>query len=218
MATKNVWSNVQVSIQSTLATALTAGAGVVTKANPGVMNYVGTDPTTGDYLYISNVVGMTQLDERVIRAAAVNSGADTLQLEGVDTTLYDTMTSFNAQVITFGTALNIITGITGSGGEFEFIDTTLISDTLRSRIPGVASPISLDLECIWDPSDVGLLALKAASDIKAKRAIRIAFPGGAKFVFVGYIGCTILPTGNAQELVKTRVQIEGAGRAQAYAT
>lgn len=218
MATKNVWSGVTISIQSTLATAITVGAGGVTKNNPGQMTYTGTDPANGDYLYLSSVLGMTQLDERVIRATNVSAGANTLDLEGVDTTLFDTMVSANAQVITFGTSLNIVTGISGSGGEFEFIDTTLISDTIRSRIPGVASPISLDLECIWDPSDAGLLALKTASDSKAKRAIKVSFAAGAKFVFVGYVGCTILPTGNAQELVKTRVQIEGAGRAQAYST
>lgn len=218
MATKNLWSGVTIAVQSALATAVTVGAGGITKANPAVMTYTGTDPSNADYLYLSSFLGMTQLDERVVRGANVNTAADTIELEGVDSTLFDTMVSGNAQVITFGTTLNIVTGMAGSGGEFEFIDATLISDTVRSRIPGVASPISLDLTCIWDPSDTGLLALKTASDSKAKRAIRVSFAGGAKFLFVGYIGCTILPQGNAQELVTTRVQIEGQGRATAYST
>lgn len=218
MPTKNVWSGVAISVQSSLATAITVGAAGVTKANPAVATYTGTDPSNGNYLYLSNFLGMTQLDERVVRAANVNSGANTLELEGVDSTLFDTMVSGSMQVITFGTTLNIVTGMSGSGGEFEFTDATLIHDTVRSRIPGVASPISLDLTCIWDPSDAGLLALKNASDAKAKRAIHVAFAGGARFLFTGYIGCTIIPNGNAQELVTTRVQIEGQGRATAYAT
>lgn len=216
MPTKNIWSNVQIAVQSALATALPISA--ITKANPGVVSYTGTDPVNGDYIYLSSMVGMTELDERVVRAANVNGTTNVFDLEGVDTTSFTTHSSGNAQVITFGTNLNIVTGIAGSGGEFEFIDTTLISDTVRSRIPGVASPISLNLTCLWDPSDTGLLALKSASDSKAKRAIRVSFPGGAKFLFVGYVGCTIIPTGNAQELVTTTVQIEGAGRATAYAT
>lgn len=218
MATKNVWSGVSIAVQSALASAITVGAGGVTKANPAVATYTGTDPSNGDYLYLSSFLGMTQLDERVVRAANVNAGGNTVELEGVDSTLYDTMVSGNMQVITFGTTLNIVTGMSGSGGEFEFIDATLVHDTVRSRIPGVASPISLDLTCIWDPSDAGLLALKSASDAKAKRAIRVGFSGGAKFLFVGYVGCTVIPTGNAQELVTTRVQIEGQGRATAYST
>lgn len=218
MATKNVWSGVAIAVQSALATAVTVGAGGITKANPAVATYTGTDPSNSDYLYLSSFQGMTQLDERVVRVANVNAGANTLELEGVDSTLYDTMVSGNMQVITFGTTLNIVTGMSGSGGEFEFTDATLIHDKVRSRIPGAATPISLDLTCIWDPSDTGLLALKTASDSAAKRAIRITFSGGAKFLFVGYIGCTIIPTGNAQELVTTRVQIEGQGRATAYST
>ena len=70
----------------------------------------------------------------------------------------------------------------------------------------------------WDPASTALLALKAASDAKAKRAIRFTFSDGTKFLFVGYVGCTLIPTGNAQELVTTPIVIEGAGRPTAYAT
>ena len=116
MATKNVWSGVSIAVQSALASAITVGAGGVTKANPAVATYTGTDPSNGDYLYLSSFLGMTQLDERVVRAANVNSGSNTLELEGVDSTLYDTMISGNMQVITFGTTLSLITGNKGAGG------------------------------------------------------------------------------------------------------
>lgn len=212
-----VWSNVQVAIQSALATAL-AGSGI-TKASPAVFSYAsGTDPSNGDYVYLSDILGMYQLDERVVRVANVNGAGNTFELEGVDSTLYDTFTSGNAQVITWGTTLSLITGVQASGGEFEFIDTTTIHDITRTRIPGVASPISFSMTAQWDPASTALLALKAASDAKAKRAIRFTFSDGTKFLFVDYVGCTMIPAGNAQELVTTSIVIEGAGRPTAYAT
>ncbi len=212
-----VWSNVQVAIQSALAAALPISG--ITKASPGVVTYSsGTDPVDGDYVYLSSILGMYQLDERVVRVDNANGAGNTFELEGVDTSLFDTFTSGNAQVITFGTTLNLITGVTASGGEFEFIDTTTIHDIVRTRIPGVASPISFSMTAQWDPASTALLALKAASDAKAKRAIRFTFSDGTKFLFVGYVGCTLIPTGNAQELVTTPIVIEGAGRPTAYAT
>jgi len=216
MAAK-VWSGVTVKIQSALATAL-AGSGV-TKASPGVFSYAsGTDPSNGDYMYLSGFTGMTQLDERVVRVANVNGAGNTFELEGVDTTLYDTFTAGNGQGITFGTTLAAATSVNASGGEFEFIDTTKISDTVRTRIPGVASPISLSFTCQWDPADAGLIALKTASDSKAKRCVMVQFADASRFLFVGYIGYAAIPGGSAQELVTTQVVIEGAGRPMAYST
>lgn len=216
--TAKVWSGVSVAIQSALATAVTVGASGVTKANPGVCTYTGTDPANGDYVLFSSVVGMYQLDNRVVRVANVNAGANTFELEGVDTTLYDTMTSANVQVITFGTSLSVATGVQASGGEFEFIDTTTIHNNTRTRIPGVASPISLSFTCQWDPADTALAAFKTASDSKVTRAVRVTFSDSTKFLFDGYVGFAFVPTGNAQELVTCSVQIEGAGRPTAYST
>lgn len=217
MAAK-VWSGVGVAIQSALATAVTIGSGGVTKANPGVCTYTGTDPSNGDYGVFTDVLGMFQLDDRVVRVANVNAGGNTFELEGVDTTLFDTMTSANFQVITFGTTLAVATGLTASGGDFEFADTTTIHGNTRTRIPTVASPVNLAFTCQWDPADTALAALKSASDSKAQRAIRITFADGTKFLGYGYVAFAFVPTGNAQELVTCQVNIELGGRPTAYST
>jgi hypothetical protein len=44
------------------------------------------------------------------------------------------------------------------------------------------------------------------------------FAGGQKLTFTGYIGATMLPTGNAQDLVKTNVVITAFGRPTVYST
>lgn len=212
-----VWSGVQVAVQSALATALPISA--ITKASTAVATYTGTDPTAGDYLYLSDIQGMYQLDERVVRAGTVDAGANTVQLEGVDSTAFDTFTSGNLQVVTFGTTLSLITDITVSGGEFEDIDITTIHDLVRVVQPGVASNLQFSMTAQWDPSSTALQALKTASDSKARRAIRFTFADGAKFVTTGYIGCSLVPTGSAQQLVTTPISIKAnANASSAYST
>ena len=58
MTTARKWSNVAVAMQSALATAVTITG--ITKASPGVVTYTGTDPSNGDYVFLS-VSGMHQL-------------------------------------------------------------------------------------------------------------------------------------------------------------
>lgn len=52
----------------------------ITQANPGVVTYTGTDPSNGDIVYISGVVGMTQVNGRTYKVANVNGGANTFEL------------------------------------------------------------------------------------------------------------------------------------------
>lgn len=211
----SLWSNVAIAIQSALAAALTISG--ITKASPGVVTYVGADPSNGDYIKLT-VQGMHQLNERVFRVANVNAGSNTLELEGENTTLYDTFTSGSLEVVTFGTTLATSTGLSASGGDFEFIDTTTIHDSVRKQVPGAAAAAVYSFENIWDPADAGLAALKSASDNKAQRCVRFTFANGAKVVFNGYIGATLLPVGSAQEKVTTPVVITMNGRPTAYST
>lgn len=56
----------------------------ITKANPGVVTYTGTDPSNGDEVYISGVVGMTELNGRNFKIANVNAGSNTFELQLMD--------------------------------------------------------------------------------------------------------------------------------------
>lgn len=214
MANAKKWSNVQVAVQSALASAVTISA--ISKANPGVVTYSGTDPTEGDYVVLT-ANGMYQVDGRVFRLGTVDSGANTAQLESEDTSLYETFTSGTFEKITFGTSLTTLVNLTAQGGEPSFIPTTTIHDNVARQIPGIPSPITFAFEAIWDPSDAGLIALKAASDAAAKRAFRFTFADGAKLVFNGYVSCPNLPVGQAQGLVTTNVTITLDGRPTVYA-
>lgn len=212
-----VWSGVQIAIQSSLSAAQVVSG--VTKASPAVATYVGADMSTGNFLYLSSVQGMYQIDERVVRAGTVDTGGNTVQLEGVDSTAFETFTSGNLQIVTFGTALSVITDIQVSGGDFEDIDITTIHDLVRVVQPGVASNLNFSMTAQWDPSSTALQALKTASDSKARRAMRFTFADGTIWVTTGFIGCSLVPTGSAQQLVTTPITIKAnANASQAYAS
>lgn len=71
----------------------------ITKANPGVLTYSGSDTyANGDRVIITGVVGMTQVNNREFKVANVNAGANTFELQdsdgnNVNTLGYDTWTS-----------------------------------------------------------------------------------------------------------------------------
>jgi hypothetical protein len=213
MATVSIWSNVGVTLESALGGALTLTG--ITKANPGVATSVAHGLNDGDFVLLS-VQGMSQVDNRVFRVA--NKTADTFQLEGENTTSYGTFSAGSAYKITFGTTLATLTSLSASGGDFEFIDTTTIHDVVRTQIPGVASPATYSFESVWDVSDAGLVALKAAADNKDTRAVQFSFANGQKVLFNGYVGATLLPVGNAQDKVTTPVVITMYGRPTTYAS
>lgn len=66
----------------------------VTKANPAVVTYSGTDNySNGDRVIITGVVGMTELNGREFEVANVNTGANTFELSGINSSSYGTYTS-----------------------------------------------------------------------------------------------------------------------------
>lgn len=71
----------------------------ITKANPGVLTYTGADPANGDWMYLSGIAGMTELNGRYVKVKNVNAGANTFELSdihggaNIDTTSYTTYTS-----------------------------------------------------------------------------------------------------------------------------
>jgi hypothetical protein len=213
MATAKIWSNVQVAMQSVLAAADTVTG--ITQANPGVVSSTAHGIANGAYV-LANIEGMKEINGRVFRVA--NTAANAFDLEGENTTTYDAFSSGNVQEITFGTSFGTVRGLTTNGGDFPFIDTTTIHDKVATQIPGIASAISYSFEHIWDVANAALIAMKLASDQKAQRAFRFTFANGAIMVFNGYCGATLIPAGNAQDLVTTQTTITMFGSPTYYAS
>jgi len=214
MAQARKWSNVAVAMQSAIAATKTIT--LITKANPGVVTSTTHGYANGNILYLV-IDGMSQLNGRVVRVAGVTT--DTFQLEGIDTTNFDTFSSGTCAVVTLGTSITTATSINAAGGDFDFIDTTTIHDNIRTQVPGVAAPATYTMDNIWDVSDAGLLAMKAAYDSQAIRVFSFTFgAGGQKMYFSGYVGASLLPGGQAQGLVTTPTTITVFGSPTYYAS
>lgn len=200
------WTNVGVDVQTGLAAAISITN--ISKANPGVATYSGAvDPGNGDYIVLETN-GMNQVSSRVFRVANVNAAANTLELEGEDTSTYDTFVNGNFQVITFGASMTTAQSISVSGGEPEYADITTIHDLVRKRVPTIVSPLSMSMDNIFDLTDPAFIELNKAYKAKAKRAIRLRFGTGAKMLLTGYASASGVPTGQAQGVVQMKVAIE----------
>lgn len=215
MANARKWSQVAIAMQSALAASVSISS--ITKASPAVVT-TGTahSLSNGDYVVLA-VQGMWQVNDRVFRVTGASGS--TLNLEGEDSTNYDTFSSGTLQKITFGTSITTATTLTGSGGNFAMIDTTTVHMNQKSQIPGLPDAASYDMDNIWDISDSGLIAMKAAYDAQSKRAFKFTFgTGGQIMVFTGYVGANLLPGGQAQQLVTTKAVITMSGSPTYYAS
>ena len=197
MATAKVWKNVDVKMQSAIAAAKTITA--ISKASPAVVSCTAHGYSNGDIVFIL-AEGMFQVDARVFRVSDV--ATDSFKLEDENSTEYDDFISGTVAKVTLGTTITTATTISSSGGDFAMIDKTTIHQNTRSEMPGLPNAINYSMEHIWDPSDAGLKAMKVASDLQQRRAFKFTI-GDAIVLFAGYVGCTLLPGGQAQDLVKT---------------
>ncbi len=215
MASARKWSQVAVAMQSALGASLTINS--LTKAVGGVVTTSSAHGlSNGDFVVLA-VQGMWQVNDRVFRVSSASGSVFTL--EGEDTTNYDTFSSGTAQKITFGTSVTSATTLTSSGGNFAMIDTTTIHMNQKSQIPGLPDAATFDMDNIWDVSDAGLIAMKAAYDAQAKRAFKFTFgAGGQIMVFTGYVGANLLPGGSAQQLVTTKAVITMSGSPTYFAS
>lgn len=209
------WSNVGIDIQTALATALVITS--ITKANPAVVAYTGADPVNGDYV-VFDVLGMYQLDGVVGRVANVNGAGNTFEIEGIDSTLFETFTSGTFQVITFGASMTNVQEVNPSGGEPEFADITTIHQNIRTRVPVVTSPLSFSMTGLFDPTDPGMIELAKATRAIAQRCIKFRFSNSNKMVFQAYVSAPGVPTGSAQQAVQTPISLEAQGIPTVYAT
>jgi hypothetical protein len=217
MAEPIFWTNVGVDVQTALSAAQAITA--ITKATTGVVSYSGADPANGDYVLLT-VNGMTELTDRVGRVAAVDTVANTFQLEGEDTSLYNTFSATGStfQIITFGASFDILMDITASGGEAEMTETTTIHGLARRRAPTVTSPLSFASNALFATSDPGYVECNKAFRAKQKRAIRLRFGTSAKMAFVAYPSAPGVPTGQAQAVVQMRLGFEAQNFVTPWAT
>lgn len=193
-----------VSLATTYGTAKTVSA--VTNANPGVATSATHGIANGALLSVTS--GWSNLNNRVVRlsGAATNS----FNFEGIDTTstsLYPSGSGTGSvQEITAFTQIAQILSFDTSGGDQQFTTFSFLEQNFETQIPTVFSAQSITIGIADDPSLAGYIALKAASDARAIRALRLTLPDGSLILYQGYVSFNETPTltkGNVMQVKAT---------------
>jgi len=158
-------------------TAITAAAPpVVTCGTHGIAN--------GAIVVIQNAGGMVQLNNRAYVVA--NVSGTTLELKGIDATLYTPYTS--GGTVTEQTMLQIgeVTDIQLFQGESAEIDTTHLQSVGVSRITGIPDPGNCSINCLVI-TDAGQARLQALYDSLGFAAFSVTRSDGLVAAFYGQV-------------------------------
>ena len=207
------WTNVGVSMASAAGIGTAQAVSAIPKASPAVVTYVGADPANGSYILL-RVAGMTQVNGRIFRVANMNAGANTLELEGCDSTLYSTLVASGSFMypLTFNTAFATLSEPTGSGGDPVIEDTTLIHDPADTEDIVSSSAQGYAFTSIWDPADAALIEANKAFVTRTKRPFMVAYSDGSRYLFSASVSAPMSPQVSGKKVTTPiALRIENTG-------
>jgi hypothetical protein len=209
--------NTRVEVQKTLAASVTITA--ITKANPGVVTYTGTDPTEGDILVIdSQIAGMVELANQVARVNNLASTANTLELEGLDTSAFSTLSGTSAfKVVSAWSTLGYARNLSAGSASLDKKDATVLLDPIKQYLLGQPDTPEITVDSISDPLSEAQMIVEAAAYSAAPLAFRVTLSDGSKRIFAGYVS---LPSENIPlgDIITSSFSIVQLGRRLAYAS
>jgi hypothetical protein len=166
-----IGTNVTVSVQSTLGSALTVTA--VTKANPGVATSTGHGLSNGDVVVFTAAAGMVQLNGQAVRVA--NVAANTFELEGLDTSSYDTWTAGTAKEVSAFQTYSSAQNITMPNPAPNKIDITTLIDKVKQYTYGLADAPDGSITGLFNPSGAAEILVRTATKSNATMVMKVAF-------------------------------------------
>jgi len=176
--------NTAVSMQSTLGSAKTITA--ISKASEAVIT--GThDFSIGDFVVIDAVVGMVEINKRVVRVKSVSTTVSFVA-EGLDSTAFTTYTSG-------GTATKVTAFVTfDNATNFSYpepapnrIDVTTIHNTIKTEVFGLDAAPAITMAVLADPAGTTMTAVRTAAAAKTTRVFKIVLQSGAVLIFNAYV-------------------------------
>lgn len=204
-----------VSLATTMGTAKTVSA--ITNASTGVATSTSHGFTDGDLVIMSS--GWSNLDNRIVRVD--NSATNAFDIEGVDTsstTLFPTGSGTGtATEITAFTQITQIMGFATSGGDQQFATYSFLEQNFETQIPTISSAQTITIDIADDPSLAGYIALKAASDARATRGLKIAMPDGSFILYYGYVTLNETPSVTKGAVMQVKATFSLLGRPVRYA-
>jgi len=174
-------TNVKIEVETALGTANTVTG--LTKANPGVATYSGSDPTDGDIVVFSVTDGTVELDGQAVRVANTNTSAKTFELESLDTTDYSAWSSGSTSAVSTWATLGNSQSISMPNPAPAKIDITTLIDKTKQYAFGLPDAPDGTISGLYDPTSAGVQEVKAATKANGDRVFRVTWAGGQKTVF-----------------------------------
>lgn len=203
-----------VSLATTYGTAKTVSA--ITNASPAVATSTAHGLTDGAIGVVAS--GWSNLDGRVFRVDGSTTNNFELEtLDATSTTLFPTGSSAGTFTpITAFTQISQILEFTTSGGDQQFASYSFLEQNFETQIPTITSAQSIAIGIADDPTLAGYIALKAASDARAIRALRLALPDGSTIYYNGYVSFNETPSLNKGQVMQVRATFSLLGRPVRY--
>lgn len=173
-----------VSMQSTLGSVKTITG--ISQASEAVIT--GThDFDVGDFIVIDGVVGMVEINKRVVRVKSVSTTVSFVA-EGLDSTGFTAYASGGtATQVTAFTAFDNSTSFNYPEPAPNRLDVTTIHDTTKKEIFGLDEAPVITMNVLADPTGTNMAAVKTAALAKTTRAFKVVLQDGTVLIFNAYV-------------------------------
>lgn len=169
----------------------------ITQANPPVVTDAGHALADGDVIFLTGIVGMTELNNKPFIVEVLSSS--TFSLLGVDATAYSAWISGGTYTIGEFTNFCALTNYQRQGGSADENETTSLCTTkFKTYKLGLGDPGTTQIDYLFAPLTDDLQVRLAELDgSKEMTAFRIDLPeGGGRMVQLGYVQQTSEQAGN----------------------
>lgn len=176
----------------------------ISNANPAVASSVSHGFTNSDLIAIDS--GWPRVNERIVRVSNVTADAFGLEsIDSTDVTRYPAGSGAGqARKIATWTPINQILEFTTSGGDQQFTNFSYLEEDFERQLPTITSAQSITIGIADDPAQPGYIALKAASDMRALRALRLTLPNGSILLYNGIVSLNETPSLNKGQVMQVR--------------
>lgn len=206
MATPNIFQGARIYIESARGAAQSISG--ITKAEPPVITYAGTDPANNDYLILRGMTGMTQFEDAIVKVANVDGTGNTFEAKDQDSSNFNTFVSGSMYPVTFGSELTIAMDAKFTGGDPQYATYMLLWDDIERRKYTHSSASGIDLPVLFDPTDTNFKYLYNLARTDATLAVKIVLKSGVEMLSFGNFGGSGTPTSNgAREIMQAQFSL-----------
>lgn len=193
-------NGVTIALATAYGSALTVSA--LSNANPASATSTAHGLSDGEVVAVTS--GWAKLNGRVVKVDEIDANTFTMVgIDSSDTGDYPSGSGTGSVMeITTFTQITQIMDISTSGGEMQFTTFSFLESDFETQLPTQSSPMTMTMQIADDPALAGYIAVKAAAESRAVRALKITYPTGAVTYFNGYVSFNETPT-----FTKNQVQV-----------